>query len=101
MADYFANTLTIEIPGVWKAKRYFAADHTYWQTGDDGEVKGTWAIEDGKVCTVQVPGQALSPPEILQHRRRQTCRRRLGRPRPHERQPHHLRSRRKGVTESE
>jgi hypothetical protein len=57
MNDYFANTLTIEIPGVWKAKRYFAADHTYWQTGDDGEVKGTWSIEDGKVCTVQVPAK--------------------------------------------
>jgi hypothetical protein len=53
MAGYFGNTLTISIPDMYSAKRYFAPDHTYTETGDDGDVHGTWAIKDGKVCTVQ------------------------------------------------
>ena len=53
MAGYFGNTLTIGIPDMYSAKRYFAPDHTYTETGDDGDVHGTWAIKDGKVCTTQ------------------------------------------------
>ena len=53
MAGYFGNTLNIEIPDMYSAKRYFAPDHTYTETGDDGDVHGTWSIKDGKVCTVQ------------------------------------------------
>jgi len=53
MAGYFGNTLTISIPDMYSAKRYFAPDHTYTETGDDGDVHGTWSIKDGKVCTTQ------------------------------------------------
>jgi hypothetical protein len=52
MRDFFAGTLDIDTPaGNWSAKRYFAPDHTYRETGSDGEVRGTWAIENGKICT--------------------------------------------------
>jgi hypothetical protein len=53
MAGYFGNTLSISIPDMYSAKRYFAPDHTYTETGDDGDVHGTWSIKDGKVCTTQ------------------------------------------------
>jgi len=53
MAGYFGNTLAISIPDMYSAKRYFSTDHTYTETGDDGDVHGTWAIKDGKVCTTQ------------------------------------------------
>jgi hypothetical protein len=51
--DFFAGTLEIDVPagGPWSAKRYLAPDHTYRETGSDGEVRGTWALQDGKVCT--------------------------------------------------
>ena len=53
MRDFFANTLEIDLPAVpWSTKRYFAPDHTYRETGNDGDVGGTWLIEDGKVCVV-------------------------------------------------
>lgn len=52
MRDFFAGTLEIDNPaGQWSAKRYFAPDHTYRETGSDGEVHGAWAIENGKICT--------------------------------------------------
>jgi hypothetical protein len=52
MADFFTGTLQIELAGgEWSARRFLAADHTYRETGSDGEVHGTWAIKDGKVCT--------------------------------------------------
>jgi hypothetical protein len=52
MADFFKGTLEIDLPaGDWAAKRYLAADHTYRETGSDGDVTGTWALKDGKICT--------------------------------------------------
>ncbi|MBS0361767.1 MAG: hypothetical protein JSR98_10330 [Proteobacteria bacterium] len=52
MADFFTGVLQIDVPaGDWSAKRYFAPDHTYRETGADGEVRGAWAVRDGKVCT--------------------------------------------------
>ena len=54
MQDFFTGTLEIDNPaGDWSAKRYFAPDHTYRETGSDGEVRGTWAIENGKICTAR------------------------------------------------
>ena len=53
MAGYFGATLTISIPDMYSAKRWFKPDHTYTETGDDGDVHGTWSIKDGKVCTTQ------------------------------------------------
>jgi hypothetical protein len=58
MHDFFAGTLEIDVPaGNWSAKRYYAPDHSYRETGADGEVRGTWAIEDGKICVA--PAKAL------------------------------------------
>jgi hypothetical protein len=52
MRDFFTGTLEIDNPaGQWSAKRYFAPDHTYRETGSDGEVHGAWTIENGKICT--------------------------------------------------
>ena len=52
MADFFTGTLKIDVPnGDWSAKRYLSPDHSYRETGSDGEVRGTWAVRDGKVCT--------------------------------------------------
>jgi hypothetical protein len=52
LADFFTGTLEIDTPaGNWSAKRWLAADHTYRETGSDGEVRGTWSIENGKICT--------------------------------------------------
>jgi hypothetical protein len=52
MADFFKGALEIDNPnGDWHAKRYLAADHTYRETGSDGEVHGTWTVKDGKICT--------------------------------------------------
>ena len=53
IAGYFGATLTIDIPDMYSAKRYFAPDHSYTETGDDGDVHGTWSIKNGKVCTIQ------------------------------------------------
>jgi hypothetical protein len=53
MRDFFAGTLEIDVPaGDWTAKRYFAPDHTYRETGSDGEVHGAWTVEHAKVCTM-------------------------------------------------
>src|SRR6185312_4719947 len=53
LRDFFAGTLEIDVPfgGPWSAKRYLAPDHTYRETGSDGDVRGTWVLQDGKVCT--------------------------------------------------
>jgi hypothetical protein len=54
MRDFFAGTLEIENPaGNWSAKRWFAPDHTYRETGSDGQVRGVWTIENGKICTAR------------------------------------------------
>lgn len=54
MRDFFTGTLEIDLPaGNWRAKRYFAPNHTFRETGSDGEVRGTWAIENGKICTMR------------------------------------------------
>lgn len=54
LGDFFSGTLEIDVPaGNWSAKRYLAADHTYRETGADGEVRGTWSIEGGKICTTR------------------------------------------------
>jgi opacity protein-like surface antigen len=61
MRDLFAGTLEIDVPaGDWSAKRYFAPDHTYRETGSDGEVHGAWSIEQGKVCA-KADKPALGP----------------------------------------
>ena len=52
MGDFFKGTLEIDVPaGDWSAKRYLTADHTYRETGADGEVQGTWVVQGGKICT--------------------------------------------------
>lgn len=53
MADFFKGTLEIDVPagGPWSAKNYLSPDHTFRMVGTDGEVRGTWAIRDGKLCT--------------------------------------------------
>jgi hypothetical protein len=54
LADFFAGTLEIDLlAGGWSARRWLAADHTYRETGSDGDVHGTWSIENGKICTVR------------------------------------------------
>ncbi|HEX5264585.1 MAG TPA: hypothetical protein VFW13_13720 [Phenylobacterium sp.] len=54
MRDFFTGTLEIDNPaGQWSAKRYFAPDHTYRETGSDGQIHGVWAIEGGKICTTR------------------------------------------------
>jgi hypothetical protein len=59
MHDFFGATLEIDVPnGAWSAKRYYAPDHTYRETGDGGDVHGIWSIEDGKICATQ----ANAPP---------------------------------------
>jgi hypothetical protein len=62
MRDFFTGTLEIDLPAVaWSTKRYFAPDHTYRETGSDGDARGTWLIEDGKVCVMpekQLPDRA-------------------------------------------
>jgi|GEM_PF-5817482 len=53
MADFFKGTLEIDVPagGPWSAKSYLSPDHTFRMVGTDGEVRGTWAVRDGKLCT--------------------------------------------------
>lgn len=53
MAPFFGADLQIDNFEGWHADRHLAADHTYTQTGSDGEVTGTWSVEGGKLCTVQ------------------------------------------------
>ncbi|HLZ75303.1 hypothetical protein [Phenylobacterium sp.] len=50
--DFLSGTWEIDVPaGDWSAKYYLAADHTFRETGSDGEVRGTWELKDGKLCT--------------------------------------------------
>jgi hypothetical protein len=53
MADFFKGTLEIDVPagGPWSAKSYLSPDHTFRMVGTDGEVRGTWAVKEGKLCT--------------------------------------------------
>ena len=52
MRDFVSGTWEIDVPaGDWSAKYFLAADHTFRETGSDGEVRGTWEVKDGKVCT--------------------------------------------------
>jgi hypothetical protein len=52
MGDFFTGTLEIANPnGQWSAQRWLAPDHSYREVGSDGEVHGTWKIDDGKICT--------------------------------------------------
>lgn len=54
MRDFFTGTLEIANPaGDWSAKRWFSPDHTYRETGSDGQVRGGWEIENGKICTMR------------------------------------------------
>jgi hypothetical protein len=54
MRDFLTGTLEIDNPaGAWSAKRWFAPDHTYRETGSDGQVHGVWTIENGKICTAR------------------------------------------------
>jgi hypothetical protein len=60
MEGYFANTLEIGVPAaLWATRRYFERDHTYRDSGDGGETRGTWSVENGKLCTV--PEKPLQP----------------------------------------
>lgn len=60
MEPYFANTLEIGVPAaLWATRRYFERDHTYRDSGDGGETRGAWSVEDGKLCTV--PEKPLQP----------------------------------------
>jgi hypothetical protein len=59
MRDFFAGTLEIDVPSAdWSAKRFLAPDHTYRETGSNGDVHGTWVIENGKICATEA-----NPPE--------------------------------------
>jgi hypothetical protein len=52
MRDFLSGTWEVDVPGgEWSAKYFLAADHTYREVGSDGEVRGTWDVRDGKVCT--------------------------------------------------
>jgi hypothetical protein len=53
MADFFKGTLEIDVPagGPWSARSFLSPDHTFRMVGTDGEVRGTWAVKDGKLCT--------------------------------------------------
>jgi hypothetical protein len=58
MAAFFKSTLEIRTAaGDWSAERYMEADHTYRERGSDGELRGAWRIENGKICTT--PGKPL------------------------------------------
>jgi len=50
---FIGSRLEIDNFQGWHADRYLAPDHTYTQTGSDGDVTGEWSVEDGKLCTEQ------------------------------------------------
>lgn len=63
MADFFTGTLEIDVPaGDWSAKTYLSPDHTFRETGSDGEVHGVWEVRDGKLCTTV--DHALGPDRL-------------------------------------
>jgi hypothetical protein len=52
VSAFFGAVLVITVPGQdWSAKRMLKADHTFRESGDDGDVGGTWEVKDGKLCT--------------------------------------------------
>jgi hypothetical protein len=64
MAGFYDATLSITAP-YFAAKRQFAPDHTYRDTGDDGDVEGSWAIEDGKISRPAVKELHHKADEVL------------------------------------
>ena len=66
MHDFFGAALEIAVPwgvggGTTLATRYYAPDHTYRETNEEGEVHGRWSVEGGKICAVR----ADPPPGIV------------------------------------
>ena len=61
----FGNTITIDIPGVYTARRYIDPDHSWRQTSDGGDSHGTWTIDGDKICFTQIEPvpDASRPPE--------------------------------------
>ena len=53
MKAAFGNTVAVEIPGVYEAKSYYDADHTYRTVTAEGEVKGKWRVDGDKLCLTQ------------------------------------------------
>ena len=52
VSAFFGAVLEITVPGQdWSAKRRLKPDHTFRESGDDGDVTGTWEVKDGKLCT--------------------------------------------------
>jgi hypothetical protein len=59
MHDFFGAALEISVPwqtagGTSVITRYYAADHTFHETNEEGEAHGSWTIEDGKICATRV-----------------------------------------------
>ena len=50
----FGNTITIDIPGVFTARRYMDPDHSWRQTSDSGDSRGTWQVVGDKLCFTQI-----------------------------------------------
>ncbi len=62
MSGFFGNTMVIEVPGMGEMKMMYNKDKTYEGSGLMGEIKGTWEVKEGQLCTTQVspepqPGQ--------------------------------------------
>jgi hypothetical protein len=53
MQPYFGAELQIDNLEGYHTRLHLAPDHTYTETGSDGPVAGTWALEDGKLCIAQ------------------------------------------------
>jgi len=63
LGDVFVGTLEIDVPAGGSAvKRYFAKDHTYRDTGTEGDNTGTWRLDGDRVCTQQTDPPVLAPP---------------------------------------
>lgn len=50
---FYGATVEIDNLEGWFALRRLNPDGSFTQTGSDGEVRGTWAVRDGKLCTTQ------------------------------------------------
>jgi len=61
----FKNTVVVEIPGLFEAKTYYDADHTYRSVTPEGEAKGKWRVDGEKLCLTQtepaVPENCANP----------------------------------------
>jgi hypothetical protein len=49
----FGNTITIDIVGAYHAVRYIDPDHSWRDESNEGELRGTWAVEGANVCFTQ------------------------------------------------